>query len=95
LRYCVVYLVALAPWIDASTNWESNKSTIGDILPLLECAYNCSLEYVALVRSMGYDFDVNLCETVRTHFITRFYCGRYRKIYLVAAILTLAGREQL
>jgi hypothetical protein len=95
LHGCVLYLVAVAPWIDASTNWESNKCTIGEVLPLLDRAYAASVDYAVLVQSMGYDFDLGLCDIVRGCFFERFYCGRYRQIYLVAAVLTLAGREQL
>ena len=94
VNHSLSYL-ALEPYIDASITMESNRTTIGDVLPLIERAYETSFELRALFGQLGVLVSDEAIEAVRAAFVRRFYSGRCRGIYLLASCLTLMGRAIL
>jgi hypothetical protein len=72
LNQLLSYLVLVAPYIDDSMTMESNRTTIGDVLPLIERAGETSLELSALFGQLGFFVPDEAIEAVRAAFVRRF-----------------------
>jgi hypothetical protein len=93
LNQSLSHLVLVAPYIDALSVMESRRTTIGDVLPLIERAYETSFERRALFGQLGFLVPDEAIEAVRAAFVRRFYLGGCREIRLLTSDLTFMGHR--
>ena len=79
----IVYLVLAGPYLEASRVMEGNDTSCGDILWLLERAYETSFSWRDDFAALGFVVGEGDIETVRASFIQRFYRGRCADVYLL------------